>query len=180
MKALVVYESMFGNTREVASAIGAGLGNAYDVTVLPVAGATSEAVADADLLVLGGPTHAHGMSRAATRKAAGDQAGKPSSGTRLEPGAEGPGVREWLASLASVPLDVAAFDTRVRAPAFLTGAASHGISKALRRRGAQEVAGPESFFVGKDNRLEVGEEARARQWGQTLRRRSHDHARTPD
>ena len=37
MKALVVYESMFGNTEEIAQAIGAGLAEEMQVEVQPVA-----------------------------------------------------------------------------------------------------------------------------------------------
>ena len=64
MRAVVVYESMYGNTRRVADAIGAGLGTVFDVTVVPVSQASPVVLADADLVVVGGPTHAHGMSRA--------------------------------------------------------------------------------------------------------------------
>jgi hypothetical protein len=57
MRAVVVYESMYGNTREVASAIGAGLETAFEVSVVPVSEAGPEGLADADLVVVGGPTH---------------------------------------------------------------------------------------------------------------------------
>lgn len=53
MRAVVVYESMFGNTRLVAEAIGRGLGPPDDVAVVPVGRATPELVADADLVVVG-------------------------------------------------------------------------------------------------------------------------------
>lgn len=55
MRALVVYESMFGNTHLVASNIADGLRAGYEVTVVPVAEATPELVAAADLLVAGAP-----------------------------------------------------------------------------------------------------------------------------
>src|SRR5579872_93280 len=70
MRAVVVYESMYGNTHLIADAIGAGLGSAFDVSVIPVSEAGSAVLADADLVVVGGPTHIHGISRARTRKAA--------------------------------------------------------------------------------------------------------------
>jgi len=70
MRAVVVYESMYGNTHLIADAIGAGLRSAFDVTVVPVAEAGPAVLAGADLVVVGGPTHIHGMSRASTRKAA--------------------------------------------------------------------------------------------------------------
>ena len=70
MRAVVVYESMYGNTHLVADAIGAGLRPACDVSVVPVAEAGPAVLAGADLVVVGGPTHVHGMGRASTRKAA--------------------------------------------------------------------------------------------------------------
>ncbi|MFP5319969.1 MAG: flavodoxin family protein [Acidimicrobiia bacterium] len=165
MKAVVLYESIYGNTRAVAQAIGEGLSGAYDVVVLAVDDAPPLGMADLDLLVVGGPTHVHGMSRPASRQAATDAARKPGSGLVLEEAADGPGVREWLDALGALPTNTAAFDTRIKAPAMLTGQASHGISKAMLRHGATEVVPPESFFVTKDNRLVDGEIDRARQWG---------------
>jgi flavodoxin len=101
MRAVVVYESMYGNTHMVADAIAAGLRTALDVSVVPVAQAGAAVLADADLVVAGGPTHAHGMSRAATRKAAVQAADNPASGLKVEPDAPGPGLREWGTTLAA-------------------------------------------------------------------------------
>src|SRR5512140_2757465 len=94
MRAVVVYESMYGNTHLIADAIGAGLESAFDVRIVPVSHAGPEVIADADLVVVGGPTHAHGMSRASTRKAAVQAADKPVGGLTVEPDALGPGLRE--------------------------------------------------------------------------------------
>jgi hypothetical protein len=79
---------------------------------------------DADLLVVGGPTHFHGMSRPRTRKWAAATARKPSNDLVLDRDADGPGVRDWLASLGHGHTKVAAFDTRVNGPAVLKGRAS--------------------------------------------------------
>jgi hypothetical protein len=167
MRALVVYESMYGNTHAVADAIGRGLARGADVAVVPVGRAGSDAVAEADLVVVGGPTHAHGMTRASTRKAAADQLAK--GGTLvLEPEAAGPGLREWFESLAGSGGKAAAFDTRVAVPAAVSGRASKGIAKRLRERGWQLVENPESFLVDKENHLKPGEELRAEQWGAKL------------
>jgi flavodoxin len=68
MRAVVVYESMYGNTHLVADAIGAGLSTALNVSVVPVSQASQAVLADASLVVVGGPTHVHGMSRAAPRR----------------------------------------------------------------------------------------------------------------
>ena len=168
MRAVVVYESMYGNTHLIAEAIGAGLSTVFDVRVVPVVQASPEVLADADLVVVGGPTHVHGMSRAATRKAAVEAAGKPAGGLTAEPDALGPGLREWLGSLSRYPVKAAAFDTRMHGPAALTGRASKGVTRLLREHGFDVAAEPESFLVTKQDRLEPHETARAREWGTNL------------
>ena len=168
MRAVIVYESMYGNTHLIADAIGAGLSTALDVTVLPVSQAGPDALADARLVVVGGPTHAHGMSRGATRDAAVKAAGNPASPLRLEPDAQGPGLRDWFGSLDIYPVRAAAFDTRIHAPAAFTGRASKGVARLLRAHGFELIAEPESFLVTKQDRLEPHETARAREWGVRL------------
>ena len=68
MRAVIVYESMFGNTHAIADAVGKGLEPMLEVVVVPLAEAGGERLGDADLLVVGGPTHFHGMSRPRSRK----------------------------------------------------------------------------------------------------------------
>src|SRR5437763_12983279 len=105
---------MYGNTRTVAEQIGAGLADAISqVDVVAVADADPERVQAMDLLVIGGPTHAWGMSRPSTRRGAADAAAKPDSGLTLEPRATGPGLREWLEHMSCLPTRVAIFDTRM-------------------------------------------------------------------
>ena len=164
MKALVVYESMYSYTRQVAEAIAEGLGAA----ALPVAAATADRLADVDLVVIGAPTHVHGMSRPTTRQAAADAAGKPDSALHVERDATSSGVREWLAEHAGKVRLAAAFDTRVDMPAIVSGQASLHIARALRRRNATLAARPESFLVTKQNCLLAGEQDRARRWGRDL------------
>ena len=168
MRAVVVYESMYGNTHQIADAIGAGLGSAFDVSVVPVAAASPAVLADADLVVVGGPTHAHGVSREATRKSAVENAAKPGSGLTTEPGASGPGLREWFKSLGRYQAKAAAFDTRVHGPAALTGQASKGLAHLLRAHGFDVIAAPASFLVTKQTQLEPQESARAREWAVKL------------
>jgi hypothetical protein len=168
MRALVVYESMYGNTHEVAEAIADGLranGDAEAVSLHDAAAAHLEGV---DLLVVGGPTHAHGMSRAATRAGAIADAAKPDKHLALDEDAEGEGLREWFDSLPQMHAKAAAFDTRFDMPPAITGRASKGISKRLRRHGLEEVTEPESFFVERDNTLAPGEHDRAVQWGRAI------------
>lgn len=167
MRALVVYESMYGNTHAVAEGIAAGLGEAYEVSVVPLAEVTSELVGAADLLVAGGPTHMHRMSSAASRRMAAAGA-KDGSGLAMDPGADGPGLRDWLDGVGPSHRLAAAFDTRFSGIPALTGQASRGISRLLRKRGYRLVATPESFLVDKQNTLRDGESSRARRWGATL------------
>jgi flavodoxin-like protein len=165
MRAVVVYESMYGNTHLVADAVAAGLRTAYEVATVPVEQATARLVEPADLLVVGGPTHGHGMSRPTTREAAVADARKPDSPLTLDPDAEGPGLREWFARLPALHARAAAFDTRVDLPAILTGRASKGIARRLRQHGLDLRAEPESFLVTKKNTLVPGEVNRALEWG---------------
>jgi hypothetical protein len=168
MRALVIYESMYGNTHQIAEAIAEGLGLLDDVQVLPVVAATQSMVAEADLVVVGGPTHAHGMSRESTRKAAVEAAEKPGKALHIDPDAAGVGLRDWFESLGTVHGTAAAFDTRGNAPVLLTGHAAKGIAKMLRHRGLFLVAEPESFLVDKDSHLLAGERGRALVWGEHL------------
>jgi hypothetical protein len=168
MRAVVIYESMYGNTRAVAEAIGEGLGPVHEVTVVPVGRAGPEVVDGAQLLVVGGPTHIHGMTRPRSREGAAEAAHKPGSTLVLEDDAEGLGVREWLASLGHRNVLTAAFDTRMNGPAAFTGRASKGITRELGRADVHLVGRPESFLVTKENSLEPGELTRARRWGEEL------------
>jgi hypothetical protein len=168
MKIVIVYESMFGNTRVVADAIAKGLGPENQTVVIPVGQARVSLLDGAALVVAGGPTHVHGMTRASTRKGAVDVARRPGSGLTVDPGAEGPGLREWLAGQRQDGIPAAAFDTRLEGPAVLTGRASKEIARLLRQHGYTLLASPESFLVTRDNKLRPGEEDRAFDWGQAL------------
>jgi hypothetical protein len=165
MRALVVYESMYGNTHVVAGQIADGLRGTHEVTLVPVARATPELLDAADLLVVGGPTHMHGMSSASSRKMAAKTAGKQDSALALDPDASGPGLRDWLAVIGRRPGLAAAFDTRLTGMPWATGRASRAIGSLLRRHGYRLVDAPESFLVSKQNTLLDGESARARSWG---------------
>jgi flavodoxin len=175
MRALVIYESMYGNTHHVADAIGKGIERAGQVRVVPVGEATADALVSADLIVVGGPTHAHGMTREATRESAVADARKPGSDLTLDPDAEGEGLRDWFDALPAMAGAAAAFDTRIDMPPALTGRASKGISKRLRRHGLTEIVEPESFFVSKDSVLGPEEETRAREWGEKVAAAMAEH-----
>jgi Flavodoxin domain len=170
MRAVIVYESMFGSTKKVAEAIAEGLADHAEVSVVPVTSADAHILDGADLVVVGGPTHTHGMSRPSTRKMAGKLARKPGTEVELVPGAiSGPGVREWLASLGSLEVVGAAFDTRLQGLPAFTGRASKSIRRLLAQHGARTAASPESFLVkGMTGALAEGELRRARAWGERL------------
>ena len=169
MRAVVVYESMFGDTRQVAEAIGDGLALEFEVTVVPVSQIATDQFGGVDLLVVGGPTHVRGMSRPKTRAGALDQAAQPESGIAAEPGAAGPGLREWFTTLTDPPPHAAAFDTRVQMSPFVTGRAAPKIARSLQRSGCHLIAEPESFLVTtKQPSLVEGERERARAWGEAL------------
>jgi flavorubredoxin len=165
VKAVVVYESLFGNTHEVAEAVAEGLRDAAEVDVASVKDSSPELVRGADLLVVGGPTHAHGMASTLTRKGAMDDSkkkGKP------VPDIEGPALREWFDALGTTEGRAAAFDTRLPPPKLVTGSAARGIAKRLRRHG-YDVIGEESFVVDhSEGPPSEGELDRAREWGRTL------------
>jgi flavodoxin len=167
MKALVVYESMYGNTRAIAEAIAEGLGGS-PVRAVHEAG---EAPEQRDLLVVGGPTHMHGLTTALSRRLAAEAA-KEDGHAALEPGVTAEvGLRAWLRDLVACEgIRAAAFDTRLDRSAALTGTAARGIARRLRGRG-YEVVATESFLVqDAEGPLEDGELERAREWGEQLAR----------
>jgi flavodoxin len=169
MKVCVVYESMYGNTHQIAEAIAEGLQALGEVTVGSVAEFSPESGAQADLIVVGGPTHMHGMSRAGSRKAAAETAATDEA-IDLEPDAVGSGVRDWLAELPKRSgVFAAAFDTRIDKAMVLTGSAAKGIEKELKRHRLHTLDDPASFLVeGSEGPLKDGEIDRARAWGHDL------------
>ena len=164
-RAVVVYESMFGNTERLARAVAAGLAEQIHVDLVR-AGPGVTLADDVDLVVVGGPTHAFGLSRPSTRVSAGQQGASGSA-------AGGTGLREWLETLppptAYWPA-TATFDTRVRKPG-VPGSAARSAARRLRHAGLPVVVPPMSFWVrGTDGPLLPGEEGRARSWGRELAR----------
>jgi len=159
MKALVVYESMFGNTETVARAVADGLAETCQVTVADVASAPS--AEGMDLLVAGAPTHAFGLSRPSSR----EQAGRSGA---VRAGATAAGLREYLAAAPPLTgLAAAAFDTRVDKP--ITGSAARKADRRLRRLGCRMLVPPAGFRVaGTAGPLLPGEADRARRWAAAL------------
>lgn len=164
-RALVVFESLFGDARTIALAIADGLAPTLPVDVVAAADAPPQVDSDVALLVVGGPNHAMSMPRPATRADAvakqGAQVADP-----------GRGLREWLDAVRlPAGIRAAAFDTRMSHPKFVVKLdhASKTEEKLLERHGA-ELAAPAEHFTVQDVQgpLADGEEERARRWGQAL------------
>jgi hypothetical protein len=163
VRALIVYESMFGNTEQIARAIAVGLGESVDISIADVTAIPSAAANDADLIVAGGPTHAFSMSRINTRTDAISQ-GAGEAEREI-------GLREWMDALptgADGP-KLATFDTKVASMRHLPGSAAKGAARAGRRHGYELAEPAESFYV-RDVKgpLVDGELERATAWGRQL------------
>jgi len=161
--ALVVVESMWGNTRAVARAVAEGLSGSVPTRAVDVQDAPVAVGDRTGLLVVGGPTHAFSMSRPATRENAVSRGADAA-------GATDTGIREWLDEIADIPpnVQVAAFDTKVRKP-HLPGSAGRAAARRLGRKGARVSVPPETFYVVEaEGPLEPGERDRARAWGARL------------
>jgi flavodoxin len=156
MQTVVIYDTLFGNTEQIARAIGHGAGTVGEVRVMSVAEASQSLPARPDLLLVGGPTQRHGMS---------------------------PALRAFIdalppSSVRGVP--ASSFDTRYRMATFLSGSAAKDTADRLRKAGGQLVAPPESFFVEQEKppkgvkpavgmaHLLAGQLDRAEAWGRTV------------
>ncbi|MFN2165872.1 MAG: flavodoxin family protein [Anaerolineae bacterium] len=161
MKAIVIYDSLYGNTEKVARAIGAGLsdatGTAGSVQVVNVGNVNRDGLAMLDLLLVGGPTHGSNPS---------------------------PPMRDFLDRIppnALAGVQVAAFDTRTDMDEmtglmrmfgkFLDrlGYAAPKIAASLEAKGGQVVKPAEGFIVlGTEGPLLEGELERAGEWGRQI------------
>jgi hypothetical protein len=138
---MIVFDSMFGDTRQIAYAIAEGM-----ATWAPAE--PDERVA---LVVVGGSARANGI--------------------RADAGPARLGLKEWLIALAapSRRLAVATFDRRFRKPRWLTGSAAVAAARWLVRRGCTLATPPESFFIEHgQGPLLPGDLDRARRWGASL------------
>ncbi len=148
MNALVIYDSTFGNTEQIARAISDTLGERASVGLLRVGKAGTSDLEGLDLLVLGCPTQRH----------------KPT-----------PAIQAFLGSIprgSLHELPAAAFGTRYRKSRLLTGSAARSIAKKLKKAGASLLLPAESFFVvGREGPLEEGEFQRATDWAREVLKR---------
>jgi len=142
MKALIVYDSIYGNTEKIARAIAEAITPPDEVKLLRAGEANPSELASIDLLIVGSPTHG----------------GRPT-----------PEVQEFLNKVPKFTLqgiNVAAFDTRVASKlARVFGYAAGRIAGHLKRKGGVLIASPEGFFVtGTKGPLKEGELERAAAW----------------
>ena len=159
MKALVVYESYWGNTEAIARAVAEGIGPG--TPALHTDAATPEALAGADLLVVGAPLMGFALPREATRKQlpADKKAPKPADVTH-------PLMREWLGTVPKGSGRYAAFETRFK---WSPGSATGGIGRELERLGYRPAAKRQRFLIaGTYGPMRDGEIERARRWGAEL------------
>jgi hypothetical protein len=165
-RALVVFESLFGDARAIAQAIADGLSPTIPTEVVSATDAPAEIPTDVRLLVVGGPNHALSMPRQSTREGAVTQHGAEIADTSR-------GLHEWLDAVRVTGDDTraAAFDTRSEHPKLLVKLdhASRTEEKLLRGHGLAIVAAAEHFYVtDTKGPLVEGEQERAQQWGATL------------
>lgn len=162
MRALVVYESVYGNTRLIAEKIAEGLAETVDVDIRSVDDPRPVHVSDYQLLVVGGPTHAYGMSTPVSRAQA---RGSRSHGVETDDG----GIREWLPWIGSGYAGaIVAFDSRCGRSRRRLGSASRAIERQLRRAGYR-LSDRRSFLVTTaTGPLRDGELYQARLWGTGL------------
>lgn len=141
MNTLIIYDSIFGNTEQIARAVADKLKDHGLVIVVPASEASSFELKEADLVLIGGPTQRHTVS---------------------------PAIRAFLENLprrALRGLGAAAFDTRYHMSTWASGSAASRIASKLKRAGAALILPPESFFVTeREGPLEEGELERAVQW----------------
>lgn len=142
MKALVVYDSGFGNTKAIAEAIAAGL-SSLNAKVLPVGQLRPEDISSEDLLVVGSPINGWRPTQKTTEAL-----------SRLG--------KHGLSGVVAV-----GFDSRVKL--FIHGDAAKKITKTLHDAGASIIAKPMAFYVkGTEGPLLDGETSRATAWGKEL------------
>jgi flavorubredoxin len=164
LKAIVVYESLWGNTAAIARAIAEGLGPG--ARALSTGEATAEAIAGADLMVAGAPVFGF---RLATEESLQNVRLSPGVGAP-PPNMTNPAMRSWLEELAELPPRTnghcAAFETGLR---WSPGGATSSIIQGMERAGFTSLDKGKRFVVkGRFGPLRDGEIERAREWGTEL------------
>jgi flavodoxin len=155
MKALVIYDSFFGNTERVAQAMGEALEPHGTVEVARVSEVQQEQVTSLDYLIVGSPTRGFSPSPD-TKKFV---RGLPTRGL------EGVGVAAF-----DTRVDLDDVDSRILPPLVkLFGYAAEPIAKGLRRKGGDLRLPPEGFYVADtEGPMKEGELERAAAWARRV------------
>jgi len=160
MRALVVYQSLWGNTASVAKAVAEGIGG--DTCAVTTSEATGELVEGLDLLVAGAPLL--GFSLPTEQMLAGIPSTTKDSPTPAD--VSQPPMGAWLEALPGGTGACAAFETRIW---WSPGSAAKALAKGLEGHGYRSIAKPAKFVVtGRYGPLKAGELDRARAWGEQL------------
>jgi hypothetical protein len=157
MKAVVVYESHWGNTEAVARAVADGIGP--QAQALATDEASAAALEGVSLIVAGAPVMAFGLPN--DRALAGlEESGRTAP---RPPDLSHPSLRRWLSELPAGYGLGAAFETRIWwSPRGATGT----IERELAKAGYRRLLKSERFIVtGGYGPLRDGELERARAWG---------------
>ena len=164
MKAIVVYESYWGNTAAVAKAIAGGIGP--DARALSTSEATAAALAGAHLIVTGSPIIAFGLPSDKTRR---DMQARPDKKAPSPPDLTHPSIRSWIEGLpgsGAPAVKVAAFETGFK---MSPGGSAAKMLKMLEALGHTPVAKKQRFLVqGSYGPVKEGELERAKAWGAEL------------
>lgn len=155
MRAVLVIESCFGNTSQIADAVVEGL-RSRGAAVEAISAESAPPSLDADLILVGAPTHNMGLPNGASRHQAAQKGGSaPSSG-----------VREWIDRVGSIDGRVITFSTTTGG--LFAGSAGKAIVKAFKRHKIHADRGPDFIVKGTPGPLGEGELTRARDWASTL------------
>jgi hypothetical protein len=168
MKAIVVYESYWGNTASVAQAIAEGLGEG--ARAMSTAEATGKALAGVDLVVAGSPIIAFSLPSEKTRN---DMVAKPDKKAPSPPDLSHPSMRTWLVALpqsgasgGGAAARAAAFETGFK---LSPGGSAGKILRMLGEKGYLPVAKKQRFLVKASyGPMKDGELDRAKAWGAEL------------
>jgi len=171
LKAIVVYESYWGNTASVAQAIAEGIGP--EAKAMPTDQAIGDALTGIGLIVAGSPIIAFSLPSEKTRN---DMLAKPDKKAPSPADLSHPSMRSWLVSLPKAGVSGGGGGTTVRAAAFETGfklspgGSAGKILKMLAEMGYEPIAKKQRFLVkGSYGPMKEGELDRAKAWGAELR-----------
>jgi flavodoxin len=160
MNAVVVYESLWGNTAAIARAIAEGIGP--EARALSTAEAIGSEVEGVKLIVAGAPLLGFSLPTEAMRKSI------DSNPREKKPTLSVPTMRSWLAGLPKGAGAGATFETRIW---WSPGSAANAIARTLNDAGYSTPPKGEKFLVtGRYGPLKDGEIERAKEWGAMLGR----------